>query len=100
MQFYHFIQGALQPGTMSLDQVFNWNIRFQVFVQNQEEKHLIDAYQLMYGREVESHIWSEWEAKCGPQWVEIGGTSFLRAGESILPMAFATFNDVDLRAHA
>lgn len=98
MVFYQYLQGGLQPGTMSLEQVFSWNIRFQVLVRNQEEKDLLSGYQLMFGREIQIVIWDDWLKEHGPQEIEIGGTKFTHAGGSLLPITFATFEH-DMRPY-
>lgn len=91
MVFYKHISGTLQPGTMTLEEVFSWNVRFQVLVENQEEYDLLSAYQMMFGREIQIDVFSEWVKHSGPQPVTIGDTQFMRAGESLLPIAFTTF---------
>lgn len=62
MLLYQHSNGA-HVGQLSLDQAMKWNIRFQILCQNQEEKDLLDAYQLMYGREVEVDIFEAWKVK-------------------------------------
>lgn len=99
MEFYQHIKGSLQPGVMTLEQVFAWNIRFQVLVKNQEEYDLLSAYQLMFGREIQIDIFSEWKKLNGPQEITIGDSQFLRAGNVLLPFAFSTFKQ-DLWAYA
>lgn len=91
MVFYQHMQGTQQPYTLSLDELFAWNIRFQVLVNDQEEFDLLSAYQLMYGREIQIDVFSEWLRKHGPQEVEIGGHIYHCAGDSLLPITFTTF---------
>lgn len=91
MIFYQHMQGAQQPNTLTLDEVFAWNVRFQVLVENQEEHDLLSAYQLMFGREIQIDVFSEWLRKHGPQEVEIGGNIYFHAGDSLLPVTFTTF---------
>lgn len=98
LDFYQHINGCRQPGKMTLDQVFEWNIRFQILCLNQEEYDLLQGYQLVYGREVQVELFSEWRKTCGPQKVMIGGFEFTTAGSSPLPFTFTTF-DTDLSGY-
>ena len=96
MVFYQHMQGTQQPYTLSLDELFAWNIRFQVLVNDREEFDLLSAYQLMYGREIQIDIFSDWVKVHGPQEVNIGGNLFMHAGGSILPVTFTTFNHINM----
>lgn len=86
--FWQHINGGRQRDPMTLDQVFAWNIRFQIMCRTQEEKDLLDAYQLMFGREVQVDIWDEWKRerrmrrmKSLPSGIE----------QKLLPITFTTF---------
>lgn len=96
MVFYQHMQGSQQPSTLSLDELFAWNIRFQVLVENQEEHDLLSAYQMMFGREIQIDVFSDWVKVHGPQEVNIGGSTFMHAGGSILPITFTTFNHINM----
>lgn len=95
--FWQHINGALQRDPMTLDQVFAWNIRFQIFCRNQDEKDLLSAYQLIYGREVQVDVYKEWMNSRGPHEVDIGGHKYMMAGKSPLPFTFTTWPDANLR---
>lgn len=62
MLLYQHSNGA-QVGRLSLDQAMKWDMHFQILCRNQEEKDLLDAYQLMYGRGVEVDIFEAWKVK-------------------------------------
>lgn len=96
MVLYQHSNGAY-VGKMSLDAVMGWNTLFQIFCQNQEEKDLLDGYQLMYGRQVQVDIFDEWMKDYGPRKVFIGGNEFMSAGKSPLPLSFTTWQTDALR---
>ena len=77
-------------GQMSMDQVFAWNVRLQILCRNEEELELLQAYQLMYGRELEVCTWQQWLTK-QRVWSAQGKT--LR----MLPTTFTTWPDANLR---
>lgn len=58
---YQHISGHCQPSTMSLEQMFAWNIRFEVITQTQEQHDFLYGLQMMYGRELEMSTWAEWK---------------------------------------
>ena len=83
---YQHISGALQPEQMTLDQMFAWNIRYQVLTQTEEERDYLFAMQLMYGREIQIETWAEWNERRQAYEVTCGGR--LR----LLPVVFITFH--------
>ena len=83
---YQHISGALQPEQMTLDQMFAWNIRYQVLTQTEEERDYLFALQLMYGREIQIETWAEWNERRQAYEVTCGGR--LR----LLPVVFITFH--------
>lgn len=91
MIFNQYINGGIQPGTMTLDQVFAWNIRYQILVKNQEEQDLLAGFCLVYGREVQVEVWSEWQST--RQAVRAMGCMPPR----LLPIVFTTLPPMNLR---
>lgn len=85
--FWQHINGGRQPNPMTLDEVFTWNIRFQIMCRTQEEKDLLEAYQLMYGREVQVDIWDDWRKQPTPAEWEI----YVSKPSRLLPITFTTF---------
>lgn len=100
MLFYQYIQGAEQPVTMSLEQVFAWNIRFQVLVRNQEEYDLLSAYQLMFGREIQIDIWDEWVKPIPTLKMTDTSISIGSVHRKLLPFTFTTWSGMDMREYA
>lgn len=82
-ELYQHLTGHQQPGLMSLDQMFAWNIRYEVITANEEEFDYLYALQMMYGRELEMKTWAEWkeEYDASPQFRK----------KCPLPFTFTTF---------
>ena len=90
--FWQHINGGRQPDPMTLDQVFAWNIRFQILCRTEEERDLLTAYQLMYGREVQVDVWDEWKLERRMRRMKSvpGGIE-----QKLLPITFTTFRTHD-----
>lgn len=98
MDLWLLTPGGLNEQPWSVDQVFLYKVRYQIFVRNQEEKDLLLGYSLMYGRDVQVDILSEWVERHGPKTRHIGGQEFTFAGtESPLPITFTSIYDPKLR---
>lgn len=82
---YQHISGAQQPSPMTLDQMFAWNIRFQVLTDTDEERDYLYALQLMYGREIQIETWAEWNEKRQALF------DTRRMKLKLLPIVFTTF---------
>ena len=59
-KLYHHINGGIQPGTVTVDRPYQHGIRCQIFVRHQDEHDYLSALNLMYGRDIEIHIWDDW----------------------------------------
>lgn len=47
-------------GTIGVEAAFNWNVRFQILCDTEEQRDYLWAMQLMYGREVDIRTWNTW----------------------------------------
>lgn len=92
--FWQHINGGRQPEPMTLDQVFAWNIRFQIMCRTQEEKDLLEAYQLMYGREVQVDVWDQWKHQRRMRKMQ-SHYDHSKLELRLLPITFTTFRTHD-----
>ncbi|MNR36471.1 hypothetical protein D3C85_1543930 [compost metagenome] len=87
---YQHINGGIQPEPMSLDQMFAWNIRFQVLTYTEEQRDYLFALQLMYGREIQIDTWEGWETKRRMQDMA-AHYDHSKVKLRLLPIVFTTF---------
>lgn len=83
---WQHISGSMQPGRMTVDQMFAWNIRFEVIVKDEEEFNYLYSLQLMFGRELEMKTWAEWKEE-----YDVCATIDHRYKKVPLPFCFTTF---------
>lgn len=99
-QLYEYRNGA-PIGSLSIDAVYTYNIRYQILCQTEEEHDYLSALQLMYGREVQVDIWSKWKRKRLVQYhllahnPEAPRTGSLAPLNKLLPIVFTTFDAGD-----
>jgi hypothetical protein len=55
---YQHQNGGLFDMPITLENMFNYNVRFQVIVDNEDQLNYLYALQLMYGRELEIDTWA------------------------------------------
>lgn len=84
VKVYQHINGAIQPHPMTVEEMFAWNIRFQIITDNEEERDYLYGLQLMYGREVELESWAEWNER------RIALKETRRMELRVLPFTFTT----------
>lgn len=58
-----YSRGVVANFGMPLEQVFDYNVRFQILCDTQEQKDYLTAMQLMFGREVDIRTWDEWNKR-------------------------------------
>lgn len=59
----HLYIRGMPVGSMGIDQVFAYNLRYQVIVDTEEEHDYLFACQLLYGREIQIDTWDGWQQK-------------------------------------
>ena len=60
---YQHQNGGLFDMPITLDNMFNYNVRYQVIVDTERQFDYLFGLQLMYGRELEMDTWAGWNEK-------------------------------------
>ena len=64
MELYCNVNGApAEKPSWSIDQLFNYGVRYQVLCKTQEEVDELQAYQLLYSRELDVQTFDQWKLK-------------------------------------
>lgn len=58
-----YSRGVVANFGMPLEQVFDYNVRFQILCDTQDQKDYLTAMQLMFGRGVDIQTWDEWNRR-------------------------------------
>lgn len=81
---YQHQNGWLLGTSTSLEDLFNYNVRYQVIVDTEQQYDYLYALQLMYGRELEIDTWASLAEKREALW------ETRRMKLRLLPIVFTT----------
>ncbi|MNQ75831.1 hypothetical protein D3C85_906370 [compost metagenome] len=82
---YQYSNGYPVARPYTLDEMFAYNIRYQVLTYTEEQRDYLFALQLMYSRELEVETWAEWNER------RIALMDTRRQKLRLLPIVFSTF---------
>lgn len=62
-KLWMYAHGVKRDFPFTLDEVFNYNIRFQILCDTMDQRDYLWSLQLMLGREVDIRTWAEWKRR-------------------------------------
>ena len=86
MKLWQYSNGSPIHRPYTLDEMFNYRIRYQILTKTQEELDYLKGMMLMYGRDIEIDVFLDWKHKQRCKRVA------KRAYAKLLPIVFTTFN--------
>ncbi len=92
---YLHINGGF-AARQTLEEMFAYNVRYQVLCQTQDQYDLLKAYQLMFSRELELDIFDTWQCKVAMRRVQML-YDHSKMPLRLLPFVYTTWPNANLR---
>ena len=95
MEFMLYHNGQGGGRLWSLDEMFQYRVRFHVLVQTQDELDQLEGYMLVYGRKLEVSLYKDWQRSHRASQYKVKH-GLLKKPIALPPLVFSTvFTDSD-----